>query len=136
MSRKENQRVGMVVASFLGAFFVCLVMAINDDTYGVVVSKGQNKVAFKRINKHDNKVRVIQFEDVANGMEYYNNVKVGDTLRMVGINEKDLVYGNSYGMLNASRIKTVNGKTLEEIKEIAKRDILLKQINMSNKKVR
>lgn len=95
----------------------------------VVTNKGDNKIAFKKLKaEKDTAIRIIQFEDVANGRDYYNTINVNDTLIVSKIYE-DLVYKNYVGFyFPESRIKTVNGKTLKEIKEIAKRDSLLKQM--------
>lgn len=137
MESKKIKNCMLFISILSGVIGGFLIGFYNNRCIKVVVTdKGDNKIAFKKLDaKKDTAIRIIQFEDIANGMDYYKFIKVNDTLKVSKINE-DLVYGNSYGMLNASRIKTVNGKTLEEIKEIAKRDTLLKQINMSNKKVR
>lgn len=114
-----------------GVILVVSVFAYSNRGIKVVVTnKGDNKIAFKKLNaKKDTAIRIIQFEDVANGMDYYNAIKVNDTLTVSKIDE-DLVYKNYLDLYfdKESRIKKVNGKTLSEIKEIAKRDSLLKQM--------
>lgn len=114
-----------------GVILVVSVFAYSNRGIKVVVTnKGDNKIAFKKLNaKKDTAIRIIQFEDVANGMDYYNAIKVNDTLTVSKIDE-DLVYKNYLDLYfdKESRIKKVNGKTLSEIKEIARRDSLLKQM--------
>ena len=110
--------------------FVSMFAYSNRGIKVVVTNKGDNKIAFKKLNaKKDTAIRIIQFEDVANGMDYYNAIKVHDTLTVSKIDE-DLVYKNYLDLYfdKESRIKKVNGKTLSEIKEIARRDSLLKQM--------
>ncbi len=98
-------------------------------TYNIVVRKGQNNIVFKGINTQDTALRIIKFEDVAKGMEYYKAINIGDTLKLSRIKTKNFIYKNYYGFkFQQTRVREINDKTLKEIKEIAKRDSLLKQM--------
>ncbi len=91
-------------------------------TYNIVVSKSGNQIAFKNINSQDSALKVIKFEDVANGMDYYDNIKTGDTLKIFGIKESG-TYKNYYGsevLGFNSRIININGVSLSAIKKSQK----------------
>lgn len=129
-SKKVKDSMPFVLILSGVILFVSMFAYSNRGIKVVVTNKGDNKIAFKKLNaKKDTAIRIIQFEDVANGMDYYNAIKVHDTLTVSKIDE-DLVYKNYLDLYfdKESRIKKVNGKTLSEIKEIAKRDSLLKQM--------
>lgn len=129
-SKKVKDSMPFVLILSGVILFVSMFAYSNRGIKVVVTNKGDNKIAFKKLNaKKDTAIRIIQFEDVANGRDYYNAIKVHDTLTVSKIDE-DLVYKNYLDLYfdKESRIKKVNGKTLSEIKEIAKRDSLLKQM--------
>lgn len=129
-SKKVKDSMPFVLILSGVILFVSMFAYSNRGIKVVVTNKGDNKIAFKKLNaKKDTAIRIIQFEDVANGMDYYNAIKVNDTLTVSKIDE-DLVYKNYLDLYfdKESRIKKVNGKTLSEIKEIARRDSLLKQM--------
>ena len=129
-SKKVKDSMPFVLILSGVILFVSMFAYSNRGIKVVVTNKGDNKIAFKKFNaKKDTAIRIIQFEDVANGMDYYNAIKVHDTLTVSKIDE-DLVYKNYLDLYfdKESRIKKVNGKTLSEIKEIARRDSLLKQM--------
>ncbi len=129
-SKKVKDSMPFVLILSGVILFVSVFAYSNRGIKVVVTNKGDNKIAFKKLNaKKDTAIRIIQFEDVANGMDYYKAIKVNDTLTVSKIDE-DLVYKNYLDLYydKESRIKKVNGKTLSEIKEIAKRDSLLKQM--------
>lgn len=129
-SKKVKDSMPFVLILSGVILFVSMFAYSNRGIKVVVTNKGDNKIAFKKFNaKKDTAIRIIQFEDVANGMDYYNAIKVNDTLTVSKIDE-DLVYKNYLDLYfdKESRIKKVNGKTLSEIKEIARRDSLLKQM--------
>lgn len=129
-SKKVKDSMPFVLILSGVILFVSMFAYSNRGIKVVVTNKGDNKIAFKKLNaKKDTAIRIIQFEDVANGMDYYNAIKVHDTLTVSKIDE-DLVYKNYLDLYfdKESRIKKVNGKTLSEIKEIARRDSLLKQM--------
>lgn len=129
-SKKVKDSMPFVLILSGVILFVSMFAYSNRGIKVVVTNKGDNKIAFKKLNaKKDTAIRIIQFEDVANGMDYYKAIKVNDTLTVLKIDE-DLVYKNYLDLYydKESRIKKVNGKTLSEIKEIAKRDSLLKQM--------
>lgn len=130
----EREKIKDLLGIVLFAFGLTLVFFYfaypNRGIKVVVTNKGDNKIAFKKLDaKKDTAIRIIQFEDVANGMDYYNAINVNDTLTVSKIYE-DLVYKNYVDLYydKESRIKKVNGKNLKEIKEIARRDSLLKQM--------
>lgn len=130
----ESKKIKDLLAIIFFAFGFTLVFSyfacLNRGIKVVVTNKGYNKIAFKKLDaKKDTAIRIIQFEDVANGMDYYNAINVNDTLTVSKIYE-DLVYKNYVDLYydKESRIKKVNGKKLKEIKEIARRDSLLKQM--------
>ena len=129
-SKKVKDSMPFVLILSGVILFVSMFAYSNRGIKVVVTNKGDNKIAFKKLNaKKDTAIRIIQFEDVANGRDYYNAIKVNDTLTVSEIDE-DLVYKNYLDLYfdKESRIKKVNGKTLSEIKEIARRDSLLKQM--------
>ena len=129
-SKKVKDSMPFVLILSGVILFVSMFAYSNRGIKVVVTNKGDNKIAFKKLNaKKDTAIRIIQFEDVANGMDYYKAIKVNDTLTVSKIDE-DLVYKNYLDLYydKESRIKKVNGKTLSKIKEIAKRDSLLKQM--------
>lgn len=112
----------------------------------VVVDKGNNSIVVKRINSLDNTSRVIEFENAANGMEYYKRIRTGDTVNLrIPCDGINFVF-NNHKFKIFSNIKTINGKNLKMLKEqeankilqekIAERDSLIRQIRQSNQKVR
>lgn len=129
-SKKVKDSMPFVLILSGVILFVSMFAYSNRGIKVVVTNKGDNKIAFKKLNaKKDTAIRIIQFEDVTNGMDYYKAIKANDTLTVSKIDE-DLVYKNYLDLYfdKESRIKKVNGKTLSEIKEIARRDSLLKQM--------
>ena len=79
----------------------------------------------------------MQFKDVDYGMEYYKYINVGDTLKLAFVN-KGLVYKNYFSCIgiNCPRIKKINGKSLGEMRNLAKRDSLVHKIRQSNQRVK
>jgi len=93
----------------------------------VVTDKAENSIVFSGVNK-DTLTRVMQFKDVDYGMEYYKYINVGDTLK--------LAFANKGFGINCSRIKKINGKSLGEMRKLAKRDSLVHKIRQSNQRVK
>lgn len=102
----------------------------------VVTDKAENSIIFSGVNK-DTLTRVMQFKDVDYGMEYYKYINVGDTLKLAFVN-KGLVYKNYFSCIgiNCPRIKKINGKSLGEMRKLAKRDSLVHKIRQSNQRVK
>lgn len=118
-----NHRVEdiLVTRALYTIFVLCLccgLMYISDKfilvNNCVVEKKSGNKIIVKSLDKKDNAKTVIEFEKFAKGMEYYNNIKVNDTLAL-NISGNDAVYKNHHFFGKISRIRGINGKTLDEI---------------------
>lgn len=125
------------------AFLLCLILLSSGtsktSSQHVVKYKGNKSVAFKSIEPNDASLRVMRFKDVANGMEYYKHIEVGDTLDIKYDFNKLLTCDNyriSPFLYKVSNIRRINGKKLKEIKELAKRDSLLGRVRQSNQRVR
>lgn len=113
----------------------------NYNIDAVVEDRGNKEITFRRLySERDTALRVIQFEDAAKSMEYYNMINVGDTLKVARVTKKQLVYKDTYNRFDAPRIRKINGQCpyerSEKLKEFAHRDSLVRQIYASNQKVR
>ena len=65
----------------------------------------------------------MQFEEIADGMDYYNHINIGDTLDLRTSVSLNLVNKNYNNISNTyySNIMRINGKTLEEIMAIERK---------------
>lgn len=105
-----------------------------DLTEYVVVDKGDNNIAFRCLKPsvtHDNQVRILKFDEkYPDVMEYYNVIKVGDTLNFnSALDSRKLIWNahilDKYG---GSRIYYINGKQLSYIKQMAVRDSIMQKM--------
>lgn len=111
-SKKVKDSMPFVLILSGVILFVSMFAYSNRGIKVVVTNKGDNKIAFKKLNaKKDTAIRIIQFEDVTNGMDYYKAIKANDTLTVSKIDE-DLVYKNYLDLYfdKESRIKKLMGK--------------------------
>lgn len=127
------------IMAFLGSIILLFGVSNRSSSRYVVKYKGNNSVAFKNIETNDVSLRVMHFEDVADGMEYYKYINVGDTLD-IKYNFNNLLTCDNYRispfLRKVSNIRRINGKKLKEIKELAKRDSMVGRISKSNQRVR
>ena len=132
----------MVSAVVIVPFFVGC-----SDKY-VVTDKGDGVIGFIGINSNNSELRVMKFEEIASGMDYYNHINVGDTLVMQSSVALNLVNKNYNNIANTyySNIEKINGKRIEEILAIERqkyeehcRDSIinkLRQVSQGKKKSR
>lgn len=144
LKESKQARINIPRVVVLGGLFsvvmILLVVGSKQETSKHVVKyKGNKSVVFKSIELNDTSLRVMHFEDVAEGMEYYKYINVGDTLD-IKYDFKNFLTCDNYRispfLSKVSNIRRINGKKLKEIKEIAKRDSLLGHISQSNQKVK
>ncbi len=144
LKESKQARINIPRTVELGVLFsVVMILLIagqkQDLSKHVVKYKGNKSVVFKSIELNDTSLRVMHFEDVAEGMEYYKYINVGDTLD-IKYDFKNFLTCDNYRispfLSKVSNIRRINGKKLKEIREIAKRDSLLGHISQSNQKVR
>lgn len=124
----------MTVASGVPFLMGCNVPYVDLTEY-VVVAKGDNNIAFRYLKPsatHDNQVRIMQFDEkYPDVMEYYNVIKVGDTLNFnSALDSRKLIWNahilDKYGA--RSRICYINGKQLSYIKQMAVRDSIMQKM--------
>lgn len=144
LKESKQARINIPRVVVLGGLFsvvmILLVVGSKQETSKHVVKyKGNKSVVFKSIELNDTSLRVMHFEDVAEGMEYYKYINVGDTLD-IKYDFKNFLTCDNYRispfLSKVSNIRRINGKKLKEIREIAKRDSLLGHISQSNQKVK
>lgn len=144
LKESKQARINIPRVVVLGGLFsvvmILLVVGSKQETSKHVVKyKGNKSVVFKSIELNDTSLRVMHFEDVAEGMEYYKYINVGDTLD-IKYDFKNFLTCDNYRispfLSKVSNIRRINGKKLKEIREIAKRDSLLGHISQSNQRVK
>ncbi len=104
----------------------------------IVEDKVDNMVVFKGLNDKDTVLRIMKFEDVADGMEYYKRIEIGDTLLMHK-SVSNSVLSKNYTDAHTNIIK-INGKRLYDLQaeektniDIMKRDSILNKIAIDRK---
>lgn len=123
----------MTVASAMPFLMGCNAPYVDLTEY-VVVAKGDNNIAFRCLKPsvtHDNQVRILKFDEkYPDIMEYYNLIKIGDTLNFNQKMDSRFVWNahilGKYGAY--SRIYYINGKKLSYMKQMAVRDSILQKI--------
>lgn len=106
----------------LGAVIILPFFMSCSDKY-VVTDKGDKTIGVKGLSKDNSELRVMQFEEIADGMDYYNHINIGDTLDLRTSVSLNLVNKNYNNISNTyySNIMRINGKTLEEIMAIERK---------------
>ncbi len=131
---KVKNKILMTVASGVPFLMGCNAPYVDLTEY-VVVAKGDNNIAFRYLKPsatHDNQVRIMQFDEkYPDVMEYYNVIKVGDTLNFnSALDSRKLIWNahilDKYGA--RSRIYYINGKRLSYIKQMAVRDSIMQKM--------
>lgn len=116
----------LIVIVVIVSFFLLIGgILVTRTSKHIVEGKSANALVFKSMD--DGLLRTMQFKDVDYGMEYYKYINLRDTLDIVGIHYKNL---------NCIRIKKINGKSLSDIKKLAKRDSLVHKIYQVNQRVK
>ncbi len=114
-------------------FFGC---RMGDDRDYLVLDKGNHSVVFRPLDNVSSPRHSMTFDHYADGMDYYNRINIGDTLRFrTRFPEKELAHMHFYYDMRrpVSRIYTINGKTLSWIKEIEKRDSIIRNMHQKEK---
>ena len=133
---EENEIINTIPAMiFMGGLFIyiCFGLVISEKTKtckAIVNAKGNNSIAFKNLEGYDRSLKVIKFEDAKKDMEYYNNIKVGDTISIRKRSTETAILKNR-SFLYGSNIRKINGKKLKEIKKK-----MPKQLNQSKQKTK
>ena len=130
---KVKYKILMTVASAMPFLMGCNAPYVDLTEY-VVVAKGDNNIAFRCLKPsvtHDNQVRILKFDEkYPDIMEYYNLIKIGDTLNFNQEMDSRFVWNahilGKYGAY--SRIYYINGKKLSYMKQMAVRDSILQKI--------
>ena len=130
---KVKYKILMTVASAMPFLMGCNAPYVDLTEY-VVVAKGDNNIAFRYLKPsatHDNQVRILKFDEkYPDIMEYYNVIKVGDTLNFNQEMDSEFVWNahilGKYGAY--SRIYYINGKQLSYIKQMAVRDSIMQKM--------
>ena len=130
---KVKYKILMTVASAMPFLMGCNAPYVDLTEY-VVVAKGDNNIAFRCLKPsvtHDNQVRILKFDEkYPDIMEYYNLIKIGDTLNFNQKMDSRFVWNahilGKYGAY--SRIYYINGKKLSYMKQMAVRDSILQKI--------
>lgn len=140
MMEKENFNTGMVV--YVGPFAMLIVAAMafakcsvdnKSDDY-VITDKGANKIVYHSIaNPGVNHVMTFDGDTVFQGGGFYPYLSVGDTIagNTRFMNEPvnySLYYQGLRPPVPMTTIRTANGRTLNELREIARRDSLMREI--------
>lgn len=112
---KEN-----VVTTFglgIALLFSIIVFGKRGADY-VVKDKLDNRLILNLCG-NETSIRIMNFTEAANGMEYFKNINVGDTLRLIYYNADNMVFSNFYHSKlhgkDESSIMYINGKTLQEV---------------------
>ncbi len=137
---KENFNAGMVV--FVVPFAALIVGAMafakcdsdnrNDDY--IITDKGANKIVYHSIaNPGVNHVMTFDGDTVFRAGGFYPYLNVGDTIHGNTRFMNDPVNNSWYyqGLrppVPMTTIRTANGRTLNELREIARRDSLMREI--------
>ena len=130
---KVKYKILMTVASAMPFLMGCNAPYVDLTEY-VVVAKGDNNIAFRCLKPsvtHDNQVRILKFDEkYPDIMEYYNLIKIGDTLNFNQKMDSRFVWNahilGKYGAY--SRIYYINGKKLSYMKQMAVRDSILQKM--------
>ncbi len=140
MMDKENFNAGMVITVVPFAMFIVGAMAFakcdsdnrNDDY--IITDKGANKIVYHSIaNPGVNHVMTFDCDTIDPRGGFYPYLNIGDTIRgnTRFMNEpvnKSWYYQGMRPAMPVTSIYTANGRTLNELREIARRDSLMREI--------
>ncbi|MDE6250814.1 MAG: hypothetical protein K2M34_04245 [Alphaproteobacteria bacterium] len=105
---------------FGGAFLMAYVFRGPGGRY-IVIKKEENKILYYPVN-NPNFLYVMTFDNDTSSAGFYNYINVGDTITGAA---RRLCNRESTSPVTDYAIETVNGKTLPELREIARRDSML-----------
>ncbi|MDE5615282.1 MAG: hypothetical protein K2I81_00410 [Alphaproteobacteria bacterium] len=139
MMEKENFNAGMVITVVPFAMFIVAAMVFakcstdNTDDY-IITDKGANKIVYHSIaNPGVNHVMTFDGDTVFKEGGFYPYLNVGDTITGNSrfMNEPvnySLYYQGLRPPVQMTTIRTARGHTLRELREIARRDSLMREI--------
>lgn len=125
MTVKKNNRIERFILTASAAGIILLLFMLADraeERFGInndyiVKTKCNNTISFRGLDKNNDKLKIMRFENKRNGMKYYDNISVGDTVALsIKKDGADRVLYNNYRkgrILNISNIYSINRENLD-----------------------
>lgn len=142
MTDKENFNAGMVITVVPFAMFIVAAMAFakcdSDNSFDdyVITDKGANKIVYHSIaNPGINHVMTFDGDTIDPRGGFYPYLNIGDTIKGNArfMNEpvnKSWYYQGRRPAMPVTSIYKANGRTLNELREIARRDSILREMQI------